>query len=193
MAIFEYGGPPVDILDCKVAANNGDGSFGTAHDVPSVQLVSAKVEVTTAELPGDGEITSTYTRMRKATIRLRHGAIPRAAYADMFGMQGYEYGVTPNRRYVRRWGPRNFPYFALAAKTGAGDNGTGCNIMFAPMCKITDAPDIQFQSDNFVILEMTITALPDPNYLDENLNGTIIEPLEYETAVPVTIPPLSYS
>lgn len=193
MAIFEYGGPPVDILDGKTAANNGDGTYGEAHDLPSIQLLSVKIEVVNIELPGDGEITSTYTRQRKGTLRLRNGSIPRAAYTDMFGVQGYEYGTTPTRRYVRRFGPRNYPYFAIAGKTAAGDNGTGCNILFAPKCKVTDAPDIQFQSDTFVVPEMTITALPDPNYLDENLQGTIFELLEYETAVSVTIPPVSYA
>ena len=35
--IFSFGGPQYDVDDVKIAVNNGDGTFGTLIDVPSVE------------------------------------------------------------------------------------------------------------------------------------------------------------
>jgi len=195
--IFEYGGPQVDLLDVRVATNDLDGTFGTAVDIPGAQMASVKLNVSNVEATGDGEVVATYTRVRSADMRLRNVSIPTSAYSIIFGTAGYEYSTTPTRRTVTRYGPRNFPYFAIAWKTAAADSGrgvpTGCTIVFAPKCKAMEAPNLEFSYETILAPESSIRALPDDYYLDEQGEGTIFEIITYETAVSVTIPPVSYS
>lgn len=194
--VFEYGGPIVDLLDMKVAANNLDGTFGTAVDVPGAQMASIKMTATSVQAEGDGEIVATYTRTRGAELRMRNVSVSSAVYGVLFGTNNYEYGESVSHRRIMRHGPQDMPYFALAWKSASADAGSGtsggCAVVFVPRCKVTEAPNLQFAYNTFVLSEVGIQALPEPYYLNEYGDPSVYEIILYQSDVSVTIPPLSY-
>lgn len=187
MSLFEIGNPPFGINDCKVATNNLNGTFGSAVDIPSVQMMTVAVQTTSAKLRGDDSDTAVMARLNGAEIQVRHGSISQAALEVMFGVNSTSSGTTPNRykRLVFIGGTGN-PYFAICGKANAAE-GAGDVHLFLPKSKNMSGFTVRVEDGAFSIPEYTISAVPDQDY--PTLTGMFYEIVEHETAIAVAIPP----
>lgn len=184
--IFDIGGPQFGLADCKVAVNNGNGTFGTPVDVPSVQLLDMQLRIEKSELTGDNRITATASRIVGATIQLRFGSIHLDVLEVMLGTAiGYTYGdrdiLIANKK---------LPRFGICGKAEAEEGG-GDTHLFAPSCKIGANFSLKFEYNNFSIPEISLDAVGDENFLDDDDNPVVIIPVEYEDTQAVSLPPVA--
>jgi hypothetical protein len=188
MPLFTFGGPQFGLKDAKVATNLLNGSYGTNYDVPSVQLLSAQLNTTTAQLEGDDEITATAAKTISATVTLRFGSVPFEVFATLTG-QTIESTATPGNRRRMSFSGRKMPYFGVCGKSEAAESD-GETHMFIPKCKITEGFEIRFEYGAFSIPELSCMAVVDPNFTDPDGNNEIIQLLEYDESIAVALPPV---
>lgn len=181
MSLFEQGQPSFGLNDAKIADWVGDGTYGTAVDVPSVQMLGVTLRFSSAELTGDDKITATAARPIGGSCRLRYGSISLAMLEVMLGGATTSSVASPNsvRNYRVDGGGTN-PYFGIAGKALAESGDTH---VFAPQVKITgDMPIAMLEYGAFAIPEVEATLVADETW-------GVLSITQYETATAVTIPP----
>ncbi len=183
-SIFGIGGPQYNLEDAKVAANNLNGTFGTAVDVPSVQLLGIKYNTVNASLEGDGGITSVVSKAISATMTIRFGSVNLQTLEVITGATLSESGTTPNRVHRMKFTGENMPWFAVCGKTTAAENTTADTHFFCPKLKCTEGFEVRMEYNAFSIPEIPAMAIKDPDYT------AIFEVIEHETAAAVAIPPV---
>lgn len=183
MAFDAYGAPTFGLRDCKIASWTSTGVYGTAVDVPSVQMMGATLQQVAAQLEGDDSIQATAARAIGGQVQLRFGSVSIGALEVMTGQSATSSLSTPNQvKGLKIAGGDNMPYFGIVGQAYA-EEGDGDLHVFIPKCKITG--DIQLanlQYGQFAIPEMTVQAVDDATY-------GVIYLIEHETAVAVAIPP----
>lgn len=189
---FGFGGPQFDIDDAKIASWVGDGTYGTALDVYSVQMVGAQVQTRSGTLSGDGRITDAAAKPISAQVMLRFGGMNLEVLGIITGRTYNDSGSTPNRhRHFRVFGGKKFPYWGLAGKVEASATD-GDSHIFIPKCKCMEGFEVRFEEENYVIPELTCMALPDDNYTDVDEDAVLVDFIEHETAVAVALPPVGF-
>lgn len=187
MGFDAYGAPQFGLNDVKIATWNSAGSYGTAVDVPSVQLMGAMLKIVSAELEGDDQITASAARAVGGESRLRFGSVSIAALEVLLGNTSTPSGSTPNAQdELRVVGGDNMPYFGICGKALA-EEGAGDLHVFLPKVRIMQDVELAtLQYGQFAIPELTVAAVSDAEY-------GIINLIEHETAVVVAIPPVGIS
>lgn len=187
MAFDAFGAPTFGLNDCKVAAWNATNDYGTAVDVPSVQMMGAVLRILSAQLEGDDQITATAARGIAGQTQLRWGSVSIAALEVMLGNSSTASGSTPNAQdHLKVSGSDNMPYFGIVGKALA-EEGVGDLHVFLPKVKITsDVTLASLEYGNFAIPEMTVEAVDDATF-------GLINLIEHETAAAVVIPPTNIS
>lgn len=185
MGIFDLGGPTFGLKDCKVATNNLNGTFGTALDVPSVQVLGVNLQTVNAMLEGDDEITAVQARAISGEVSLRFGGIDLRVLAILTGETQSSSGSTPNQSKRMLFdGAPTFPYFAVCGRADAAEASGADTHVFIPKVKITTGFELRMEYSAFSIPEVTAMAVRDPDY------NAIFEVIEHETAAVVAIPPV---
>lgn len=183
MSIFDdFGAPTFGIADLKIAVWNGTGSYGTALDVPSVQLLDVGPETVSAELEGDDRITATHAQIISSTLTFRFGSVDLDVIELLTGTTITDYGTTPNRIRNLPIDNLNFPYIGLVGKAVAVE-GIGDLHIYVRKCKVLEGFNIRQEYGNFAIPELTLKAVADGT-------NRILEFIEHETAAAVVIPPV---
>lgn len=182
-SIFQIGSPQFGIRDCKIATNNLNGTFSTAIDVPSIQLLRTTVNTVSAELEGDDIITATHAKPISAQIVFRFGSIDLRVLNIITGKAYSSSGSTPNIVNRVKYGQDNYPYFAICGKAEAVEGGGDTHI-FIPKVKIMEGFELVMEYGNFSIPELTCMGVYDPDYT------AIVEVIMHETAAAVAIPPV---
>ena len=186
MGFDSFGAPQFGISDCKVAAYNGTDDYGTAVDVPSIQMLQTDIRVLTGELEGDDQITDTHSQAIGGTVRMRFGSLSIAALEVLLGISSSSSGSSPNQLdQLKVQGGDNMPYVGISgfvAATLGTSTGSGTQI-FIPKCKITsDFTLIQAEYGQYTIPEVEVSAVDDTTY-------GIALVIEEETGAAVAIPP----
>jgi hypothetical protein len=184
---FDIGGPQFGLRDAKIAVHNGDGSYGTLVDVYSVQLYSAQIQTTTAELTGDDSITAVHATGRSAQVQLRFGSVQLGVLEILTGQTLSSSGSSPNIRREMIFDNFDFPYFGIAGKAVASEGAGAETHLVLPKVKITDGFQVNFEYGSFAIPEVTAMAVTDPDYTD--LANAIAHIVQYESSTDVAIPP----
>lgn len=184
MGFDSYGAPQFGLRDVQVAVWNGDGTYGTAVDVPSVQMMGAILKIISAQLEGDDQITATAARAVSGETRLRFGSVSIAALEVMLGNTSVTSGASPNRQdALTVEGGDNMPYFGICGKALA-EEGAGDLHVFLPKVRIMQDVELaSLQYGQFAIPEITVAAVSDADYGIVNL-------IEHETATDVALPPV---
>jgi len=178
MSIFDaVGGLSFSLDDAKVATWNSAGSYGTAVDVPSVQVLGGDPNFTEAMLEGDDAITAANSRMKSMQVQLQFGSLSLAALTVI---TGYE-NVQTAEYLAQKWGTLNAPYVGVCGRA-LEDGGNGDLHLFWPKAKITGISGVQMQQDQYIIPQVTLTALLDATY-------GFFQMLRHATAQAVAIPP----
>jgi len=179
MALFDAGGPQFGLDDAKIAVWNGDGTYGTAVDVPSVQMMDVQYQTVNGQLEGDDIITDTHAKARSAQVRIRFGSVSFPVLAVLTGVPTVS---SPGAR-TQRFGKINFPYFGLCGRALSTRDG-GDTHLFVPQCKIMEGFTVSFQYGQYAIPEITCMAVYDTTFQD------IYRSVEHDVAQAVTVPPV---
>lgn len=180
MPLFDKGGPQFGLDDVKIASWNGDGTYDTAVDIPSVQMYEPQFQTTNAQLEGDDIVTDTHAKGRSAQVRVRFGSISFAALEVLLGVNQVS-SASGSVRTIRV-GKISFPYFGICGRALSTQDGGDTHI-FLPQCKIMEGFTLSMQYGQYVIPEITCMAVYDTTYQD------IMRIVEHDVAVDVTIPP----
>lgn len=184
MAFDTIGAPQFGLNDAKVSAWTATDTYGTAVDVPSVQLMSTTLRIISAELEGDDEITASGSRAIGAQVQLRFGSVSLAVLEILLGIASTPSGLVQDHLQVA--GGASMPYFGLCGKINA-EEGDGDLHVFLPKCKImSDVQLVPAEYGKFSISELTVMCVPDATYEIVNL-------IEHSTDVAITIPPTNIS
>lgn len=183
MAFDTYGAPQFGLNDVKIAAYNATDSYGTAVDIPSVQMMGAVLQQISAQLEGDDSITDSAASAIGGEVRVRFGSVSMAALEVLLGNASTSSGTTPNAQdHLKVSGGDVMPYFGICGKVNA-TVGSGDLHVFLPKVKIMQ--DVELASaeyGQYIIPELTAQAVDDATY-------GIINLIEHETAAAVAIPP----
>ena len=188
MSIFDaYGAPQFGLRDVKIATWNSSDSYGTAVDVPSVQLMGAVLQIVSAMLEGDDEITASAARATGVEARIRFGSVNVAALEVLLGNTATSSVASPNEvKQLKVSGGDNMPYFGMVGKALA-EEGSGDFHLFIPKLRImSDVELATLEYGQFAIPEFTAQGVSDSTYGVVNL-------VENETAKSVSIPPANIS
>lgn len=187
MAFDTYGAPTFGLTDAKVATWNATDDYGTAVDIPSVQLMGAMLRILSAQLTGDDKITATAARAIGGESQVRFGSVSIAALEVLLGNNSTSSGSSPNRQdHLKVSGGDNMPYFGICGKALA-EEGVGDLHVFLPKVKIiSDVTLAQMEYGQFAIPELTVDAVDDATY-------GIINLIEHEAAAVIAIPPTNIS
>lgn len=181
MSIFDsYGAPQFGLRDCKIATWSATGSYGSAVDVPSVQLMSVDYQTVNAQLEGDDAITATHATAISAQVQLRFGSINFAAYEVLTGVSSIGSYTSPNRDLLSL-GTINFPYIGVIGKANAVE-GSGDFAVFIPKVKVMEGFSVSMEYGNFAIPEITLMGVVDGGW-------NIVNFIRNASATTLTLPP----
>lgn len=182
MAFDTFGAPQFGIKDCKISTWNSTDDYGTAVDVPSIQLMSTTLRIVSAELEGDDEITATGSRAIGGEVRLRFGSISLDVLEVLLGLDSTESGSPTSQDHLQVTGGAAMPYFAVCGKMDA-EEGDGDTHVFLPKCKImSDVEIAPGEYGQFSISELTVSVTPDATYEGVNI-------IEHDSDTAIAIPP----
>src|SRR4051812_26841533 len=117
MPLFETGGPQFGLSDVKIAAWNATNSYGSAVDIPSVQMFSVTLRMMSAELTGDDQITAQASRAIGASCQIRFGSVSILALEVLLGNTATSSVASPNQvKQLKMIGGDNMPYFGIVGK-----------------------------------------------------------------------------
>lgn len=188
MPLFQFGDPPYGVEDTKLALNNGNGTFGTNYDVPSVQLLRGTLTVEQAELSGDDKITATAGKVIKGEGALRFGGLSLEILSAMTGGGINSSGAGSDAYRFVDFSNRNLPEWGVIGRADAAQ-GSGDSHLFMPRCKIAGNFEIKLEQNAFAIPEMPITMLADDNFLDADGNSIVIRLIQHASKKNATLPP----
>lgn len=185
--IFDlYGGPQFGIKDLKVATWVGDGTWGTAADVPSVSRLSVTLQTQSGELTGDDEITAVHSKIIGGQFQMTYGSFSMNAMDVITG----EASTSSGGDRAQAFGNKNFPYFGICAQVEAVE-GVGDMWIFIPKAKIQEGFTAMFQYNQFTIPEINGRFLIDKVYV-VNSDPKALVFIEHTTAASISSFPPSY-
>lgn len=182
--IFDtYGAPALGLADCKIATYNGDGTYGSLVDVPSVQLLTTTIKVQSSQLEGDDQITATAARVVGGQVKFRFGGISLAAGVVMFGTSIVSSGSGGTSQSAQTLvGGAKLPYFGICGKALGEDSGGDLHIWLPKVRIMSDFDFGNLEYGKFAVTEITAYAISD-SYFD------LINYIEHKTAASITFPP----
>lgn len=183
MAFDSYGAPQFGLNDVQIATWNSTGSYGSAVDIPSVQLMGVDLQVVAAQLTGDDRITASASRVVGGEVRIRFGSVNMAALEVLIGNSATSSVGSPNEvKALKVTGGDNLPYFGIVGRALA-EEGIGDFTVFFPKVRIMSNFTVAtMEYGAFVVPEVTAQAVDDATY-------GVIYMIEHQTATAIVIPP----
>lgn len=177
---FDVGGPQFGLADAKIARWTSAGTYGTAVDLMSIQMLGVTLQQISAQLTGDDSITAQASRATGAQVQSRIGGLGLDWLTTLTGrnIQSSSSGT----RQIGIPGGHAFPYVGIIGKS-LGEEG-GDTWVFIPKAKIaSDFTIFQGQYGEFTIPEVTLQAVADSMY---GILNIITHPAEMQIT---TFPP----
>lgn len=188
MSLFDdYGAPTFGLNDGKIAVRNATNSYGTAVDVPSIQMMNTELETQNGRVEGDDKRTALASRLIGGRIRIRFVSVNFAILEELFDIPLTDSGSTPNQGQMLEFpAGERLPYIGICGKALA-EEGDGDLHVFVPMAKIMSNITIaSLEFGQFATTEFEVEFIEDATY-------GLIQLIEHETAVAVAIPPVQYT
>jgi hypothetical protein len=187
--MFNTGAPQFGLRRAKIGTWDGDGTYSNIRNVPSVQVLSSSIETVTAQLEGDDRITATAAVAISGTVTLRMGSVDNRLLAVLAGSDHTSSGAGVNHFDVLLVTAKNFPYVGVVGQSRAAEGG-GDTHLFIPKLKCTEGFEVRFEYGQFSIPEVTLSAVPDENFIDEDNDPVLFALIGHATATTdVTLPP----
>ncbi len=178
-----------NIRSAVIAANNGDGTFGTATTVRGTVSFSMTAGVKSGKLEADGRLKAVRSIFYEGEFELEFADMQDfATLSILINQTKGTSGTAPLATYLPMTAGRELPYFALLGQA-TDENGKTFGA-FAPKLKIT-SPFVPMsgKGGEFMIPKVSGTIIPD-DYVLSGGEPVIIAPFFYDTAQVATIPPV---
>lgn len=183
--MFNVGAPQFGLRRAKIGTWVGDGTYTDVTQIPSVQVLSSSVQTVNAQLEGDDRITATATTAISGQVTCRMGSVDNRVIAVLAGAEHTSDGGDS----VLKVTAKNFPYIGIVGQSRAAEGG-GDTHLFIPKLKCTEGFEVRFEYGQFSIPEITLTAIPDDNFLDEDNDPVLFALVGHDVATTdVTLPP----
>lgn len=180
MAFDSYGAPQFGLEDVQIAVWNSTDSYGSAVDIPSVQLFGTEMQTVSAQLEGDDKITDSHAQIIGGAVRLRFGSVSMAALEVLLGLTSTASGS--DQDHLKLSGSDDMPYFGICGKMSA-TQGSGDLHVFLPKVKIMENVMLaQAEYGQYIIPEVAAQAVDDTTY-------GVINLIEHAADTSITIPP----
>jgi len=184
MAFDSFGAPQFGLEDVKVAVYNATDDYGSAVDIPSVQLMGTEMQTVSAQLEGDDKITDSHAQIIGGAVRLRFGSVSMAALEVILGIASTASGAVQD--HLKLSGGDDMPYFGICGKMSA-TVGSGDLHVFLPKVKIMENVTLaQAEYGQYIIPEVAAQAVDDATY-------GVINLIEHSTDTAIAIPPTNIS
>lgn len=162
MAFDNYGAPQFGLNDVKIATWNSTGSYGTAVDVPSVQMLNTTLQTVSEILEGDDAETDAASILTAIESTLRYGSVSLAVLEVVLGIASTTDGSTYDNLAAE--GGEALPYFGLCGKINS-TQGNGDLHMFIPKMKIMSNVDlVNAEYGRHIISNATYRGIKDATY-----------------------------
>lgn len=176
------------LQDAKVAKRTAAGTYGTAIDVPHVQMVNVTMRVISAEGTGDDSLAVVASRIIAGAGQCRMQGVPLAVLALLTGMTLANEGTSPAEiDTLPIVAGARLPAFGIVGQ-GLAEEGLGDQVIFVPNAKITSDVQLgQMEYGALSMVEFSFTAIND-NVGEDGYD--IINIIEHETALTtLALPP----
>jgi len=184
------GFPPYEPERAWVAANNWDGTFGTAIEVRGINLAVRSARLKVIEGSGNRAIMAKSSKVLAVPVTIRALAIPLAAYEVIMNTPVSAYGVAPNRYQQFETGSSDeTSSFGLMVKARYA-NANGGMYFFWPFVTVIQDIEWRFDGDNYVATELRCEAIQDPTLTKADGSNLIERIRNYETLPNITEMPL---
>lgn len=171
MAAYRYG-----LNDLKIAAWNGENSYGAAVDIDAAEAFTVEVVVQADQLEGDDVIKDTIAKITSATATLRYGDVSLAVLERLLGGT-----LSSGSGYDRlKVGQNDAPYFSICGRL-KGSAGGDTHI-WLPKCRLSGNLSYAARQNSYLIPEAEITAVH-----EGDANGVIVIK-RHDALTPVSIP-----
>lgn len=143
------------IRDMKIAAWNGEGSYGTAYDVLGARAMSVEYVMEGDELRGDDVVLDRYSKLISVTVRMEQAAVSFTVLNMLMGgtlvsNADYEDVVTSETTEI--------PYVALAGRV-VGSGGANDLHLFVPKAKVMGNLQFNAQLDTYLIPQVQLQGI----------------------------------
>jgi hypothetical protein len=173
---FDQGAPQFGVADAKVAAWDGDGTYGTVTDIMGIQMAQATIQLVSAIANGDDRIVAAASRLTGAQLQMRFVGMNPTMLAVITGVATDTISSVINLQFT---GGERMPYFGAIVK--ALSEETGDTWVFLPKCKImSDFVLFQGEFGAFSTPEVTVQAVSDETW---GLANFITHPTDVEITV----------
>lgn len=184
------GGPAYDIDELYVAANNGDGTFGTPVRVPGINSLRIRKNLKSQTGRGNAQIVAMRGQIESYNVTFTGIHLDQDVLAVLTGSPTYLSGTTPNRVKSQTFHNENMPAFGVVGRSIAGDGGDVQ--YFLPYCRLMESIEANASYNEFVMPELGGMAIGDPVLLDpKNTSKPLFYALvEHETLTDIAFPPI---
>lgn len=171
--VFTYGDALYDIDDAKVAAWNGDGTYGTLIDVPGISSARIEFVPKTQDGYGDGGLILTASAIQQANMTIRNFGIKADMIEALFGASSDEYSPGASAYTIVDM-PVGvpLPYFGMVIRSFDNEIANAGALIFVPKIRVVGNFQWELSYNNFVQPELTGRALPDGN-LPSNISVNV--------------------
>lgn len=190
MSLDSLVGKPFNLNDGKMGRRVGDGTYTNTVDLFSLRMMVVRLQPVTDTLEGDGIITGMASAWESAEIEVEIGGHQPDVIENAYGITETNSGTTPNQvNRLRVPGGKNLPYVGIGGTIPSEDNPGAALAVWAPQAKIMSAVETTIEKGRFFRQRFTMRAIPDTNFLDADDYPALIDVLDYETQVAMTLPP----
>lgn len=147
-AVFTF-----SLQQCQIAANNLDGTFGTAYQLESTKTLTMAQKFVSDKARGNARITALAAQTESYDVGLDTAGIDNDALAVLFGTTA----VDSNDGNVLSISNILTPYFGLVGQ--AFPDGDGDFLVFFPYCKVTSDMNFKFEYGKIVVPQFKAEAI----------------------------------
>lgn len=140
---FHYG-----LRDLKIAAWNGENTYGTERDILGAREMTATLEIQAAELEGDDIVLDQFAKVKSVTLRISYASVDQEVLSLLTGgtlVSNADYEDVKIGANVNE----TTPFFAIAGKVVGSPSGD--LHIFIPKAKLSGNLQYQAQLNNYLI------------------------------------------
>lgn len=173
---FDQGAPQFGINDAKIAAWDGDGTYGPITDIMGVQMAQGTAQNVSQIANGDDRIVAAGSRLIGGSLQLRFVGLNPSMMEVITGVDTVTISSVISETFQ---GGERMPYVGLIVK--ALSEEIGDTWIFFPKVKImSDFVFFQGEFGTFTTPEVTLQAVPDEHW---GLFVVITHPTDVEITV----------
>jgi hypothetical protein len=163
----------------------GDGTYGTTVVVPGIKSVSIQSNTTNAEQTGDDQVLAVASKIVSGTVTLTKARFS-FEVLNVLSNQPIQSASSFKRMKITN---RKSRYFGMVCASDEAE-GSGDLHFFIPKIILRESTSFNFAYGEFTSPELTLMALMDDNWRDEDGYPCLFYPIQHDSQQTLVIPPV---